>query len=131
MRGAVRGRARPAAVATTVVAVLAYAWWATGLRPFTDPALAATIGGGLAAMVAGALRRRSPGPVHAAPSGGMAVWVALFAALTAWEVAAFLQQPRADHPTLSSISNSVLDAHPVRALAFVVWLAVAAELARR
>ncbi len=59
-----------------------------------------------------------------------AVWAVLLAAVVAWEVIAFLQHPRAQHPTLSSLANEVLADHPLRALAMLVWLGLGAPLGR-
>lgn len=124
--GPVAGRAAAA------VAVAAFAWWAAGLAPFTTPSLVAVVGGGLVAMAAGArwLPRR-PTPVEgAAPPAGLAAWAVLVVALAAWELAAYVQHPRADHPTLSSLANDALRPRVVRAAALAGWLAVAARLAR-
>ncbi len=62
---------------------------------------------------------------------GIATWAALAATAGAWQLAAYLQHPRADHPTLSSLANEVLDSHLARAAAFVVWIAAVRGLARR
>jgi hypothetical protein len=51
--------------------------------------------------------------------------------LVGWELMAWRQQPRVDHPTLSYLSNSLLSSHPLRALAFVGWLALGYRLVRR
>jgi hypothetical protein len=61
-------------------------------------------------------------------SPGVAVWAALFVALAGWELAAFLQHPRVDHPTLSSLAEGVLHYHPARAVAFLAWLGLGASL---
>ena len=116
---------RPGAVAAGVAA---YSWWATGLRSFTWPALVAVLGAGSAAAVVGA---RLP-PVrhpHIPPTARTALW-AVVAVVAGWQLAAYLQHPRAEHPTLSVFANRILDPHPVRALGFLVWLAGAAVLAR-
>ena len=123
----------------TSAAVVGYAWLATGLRPFTSPALVATLAGGLAAIVVGG--RLPPSP---ASPGGMAdqhdgerrlggtlVWVMLTAATAVWQLQAFLQHPRSEHPTLSSLTNDLLQSHPSRTAAMVAWLAVGVWLARR
>jgi len=60
---------------------------------------------------------------------GIAVWVALLAALAIWEIAAFEQHPRDQHPTLSSMTNTALTPEPVRAAAFIGWLALGTALA--
>ncbi|MEW6472119.1 MAG: hypothetical protein AB1679_07605 [Actinomycetota bacterium] len=48
-----------------------------------------------------------------------------------WELQAFVQHPRREHPTLSSLSNDLLRSPTARAVAFVVWLAIGLWLARR
>lgn len=110
-------------------AVATYCWWATGLRPFSWLALLAVVGPGVAAGAWGSrlppiLRSVSLSPVHTA------VLALLLAAVAGWELAAYLQQPRSDHPTLSVLVNRALDPHPVRALALLLWLVCAATLAR-
>ena len=112
----------------------AYAWWATGLRPFSGSLTAAVLGAGIMAMTVGATRRRSAGarPKRRGDVGrGVAVWAVLFVVGSGWEVGAYLQEPRSDHPTVSSLADGVLDPHPVRAVAFMGWVAAAAALARR
>ncbi|MDQ4069019.1 MAG: hypothetical protein M3203_06050 [Actinomycetota bacterium] len=113
-------------VAGTAGAV-AYAWVASGLRPFTRPALAAVLVAGVVVIALGSSRRR-PSDEH---PPGVAVWAVLVAVLGAFELVAYLQHPRADHPTLSFLADQVLDWRPARALAFVAWLAAGMELAWR
>ncbi len=105
-----------------------YAWWAAGLRPFTWPALIAVGVAGVAAVAVGARRRARTGASH---SGGAVVWAVLVVLLAGWEVAAYVQAPRVDHPTLSSLANQVVDWRPARALAFLLWVAAGVDLARR
>lgn len=111
--------------------VLAYAWLASGLRPFTLPALAATLGGGLAAIAVGArLPRRSPFR-NGAVAGGAWIWLALAGAAAAWELQAFLQHPRSAHPTISFLTNNLMQDQITRAGAMLVWIAAGVWLARR
>ena len=114
------------AIGTTV----AYAWWATGLRPFTWPSLLAVVTAGLLAILLGT-RWRKVSEARRDVLPGVWMWGLLCGLLAAWELAAYLQQPRAEHPTLSSLADQVLDGHPLRALAFLVWLTVGVDLARR
>ena len=51
-----------------------------------------------------------------------APWAVLFGLLTAFEVAEYFSSPRRDHPTLSSIADSLMNTHPGRAAAFALWL---------
>lgn len=109
--------------------VVGYAWIATGLQPFTLPALIATLGGGIVVIMVG---RRSSPPVAARETvSGAWLWAALGGAAIFWELQAFLQRPRNDHPTLSSLTNDLLQSHLNRAGAMVVWLAAGWWLARR
>lgn len=116
--------------AAGLFAVGAFAWWATGLRPFTAPPLVVVPLGGLVAMALGArlLPPRTPAPVRPRQ---LARWGALVAAVAVWQLATFLQHPREEHPTLSSLANALFESHPARAVAFLLWLAGAAALARR
>ena len=114
----------------SIAAAAAYAWWATALRPFTWPAYAAVGVSGVIAIVLGTRRRAASLPSTRAVRG-IWVWGVLWALLAGWELAAYLQHPRADHPTLSSLAEPLLDSHPLRAVAFLAWLAIATDLARR
>jgi hypothetical protein len=106
-----------------------YAWWAVGLGAFSAAATVAVVGAGAVAMVAGSRARR-----RGRPTGGVGrvlPWFALAGLLAAVQLIAYAQQPRDEHPTLSSLTNAALDSHAARAAAFVAWLAAAVELARR
>jgi hypothetical protein len=115
--------------AAACLAAVAYAWWAVGLAPFSAAATVAVVGAGVVAAAAGSRARRPAGRTvavrHAAP------WIAVAVAATTLQLASYLQQPRRDHPTLSSLTNALLDSQPARAAAFACWLALAAVLARR
>ena len=110
---------------------MGYAWAATGLRPFTLPSLVATVGGGLLAILVGARLPRRPAPIRRAVTAGGWVWFALAAAIGMWELQSFLQHPRSQHPTLSSLTNTLLESHASRMVALVGWLAGGVWLARR
>jgi hypothetical protein len=122
---------RPGVLAILTLAVGGYAWWATALRPFSLPSLAATLAGGLSFIILGSRFRGAAGSSTQATTAGALTWATLLLLLGAWELAALLQHPREDHPTLSHLANMVLDDHPVRALAFLVWLLVGLDLSRR
>lgn len=108
----------------------AYAWWTAGLRPFTWPALVAVGAAGVGTIVLGTWRRR-PFEPRAHDANGALIWGIVCALLVGWELAAYLQQPRADHPTLSALADRVIEWPPARALAFLAWIAVGADLSRR
>jgi hypothetical protein len=125
-----RGRLRATQLIAAVLLV-AYAWWVVALAPFSGQATTAVVLGGAAAMAVGARQRRRARSPSARDMAGIATWAALAAAAGAWQLATYLQDPRADHPTVSSLANEVLDSHLARAVAFVVWIAAARGLARR
>lgn len=115
--------------AAAFLAVLVYGWWAVSLPSFSGLATSAILVAGLAGVIAGSAKRRPA--LRQAPISAAAPWLMLALAACAWELQAYLQQPRYDHPTLSSLANALLDSHPARAAAFVLWLLTTVELARR
>lgn len=117
------------ALASATAGVVAVAWWVVGLPPFSAAATAAVLAAGVTAMAWGArFRRPRRPPVDRRAATG---WLAVGAAAAAWQLVALVQRPREDHPTLSSMTNALLDSRPARAAAFVAWVAAAAALARR
>lgn len=113
-----------------VVALAMGGWWVAGLEPFSTDAATVVLGAGLVAMAIGRATRR-PARRPSASLEAVAPWIALTGALVAWQLASYVQHPRSDHPTLSSLVNTALDPRPIRALAFAAWLTTAAWLARR
>lgn len=65
------------------------------------------------------------------PARGGSVWLVLAGIAALWELQAFVQHPRREHPTLSSLSNDLLQSQASRALALLIWLAAGVWLARR
>ena len=108
--------------------LLAYAWWVTSLRPFSGATTAAVLGSGVIAIIVGLQARH---PRHGYLRRGAGVWAALVLALLIVELTTYLQHPRSEHPTLSVIVNAALDSHPIRAVAFVAWLAIGVWVAAR
>jgi hypothetical protein len=129
------GAQRWTEIGVMVPVAVGYAWFATALRPFTLPSLAAVLAGGLVGVFLGAAipgPRTDPPPTPApnVPRGSKG-WVGLGAALGLWELASFLQHPRAAHPTLSSRATALFHSHPARALGLLLWFVAAACLAAR
>ena len=131
MRGTT-GRSHPALTASAALATAVYAWCTTGLRPFTGPALGAVLAGGIAAVAVGTgLGRHGSTDGPARSDAGTRPWLVLLVAAVAWELAAYLQRPRSEHPTLSSLANGAFGSHPVRALAMTAWLVLGVRIMRR
>lgn len=120
-------------LAGAIVVGLVYAWIAAGLRPFTYPEDLAVALPVIPVLVATLFWRATP-PPESSPATkpterATVVWVALLVALVAWELAAYASTPRDDHPTLSSIADSIMSTHPGRTFVFALWLALGAALA--
>ncbi|MFN2505012.1 MAG: hypothetical protein ABR540_12450 [Acidimicrobiales bacterium] len=109
--------------------MVVYSWWAVSLPPFSGLATVAVVVPGAAALVLGSVRRRPQRRLQ--PVRGVASWGALLAIGAAWQLTAYVHHPRADYPTLSSLTNAVLEGQPMRAAAFALWLAGSVALARR
>jgi hypothetical protein len=123
-------RARTGVALPAFIGSVMLGWWATGLDPFSGRATAVVLAAGVIAMVPGGARRAAESPRHIAVRAA-APWAVLVGALAAWQGAAYVQHPRSDHPTLSSLTNTALDPRTVRTLAFAGWLIAAGWLARR
>ena len=130
-----RRRATTAAGVTVAVGLSA---WAAVTAPFTAGADAVTaVAIGLVTIeVAAHWRRPAPVPDLRDRARGAAIgprwwpWLALGAALVAWELVCFFLGPRVDHPTVSSLYDSATRWRAVKAACFLGWLCLGAALVR-
>jgi hypothetical protein len=125
---------RPSARSVAAAALAAvYGWWAVVLPPFSWEASVAVVCAGAATALWAAWHRRRAGArgPGEAQGVGLVPWALLAATAAAWQLAAYAQHPRDDHPTLSSLTNAALDSHATRTAAFVVWLVTTVALVRR
>jgi hypothetical protein len=126
----------PRAVAgrRTVIAALlvGYSLLAGATDSFTVLALIVTAiaAAAVIALAVRAATRRPPEPEER-PAGAVAPWVTLGIVVLAWQLAAYLQSPRSDHPTVSSMLDAADTHAPLRAAVFLGWLLVGVALARR
>ena len=92
-------------------------------------AAVAVVGAGVVALLWGATHRHPRScPIE---RRDLAVWIVLAAVLAGWQLAAFVQEPRSMHPTISSIADFVLETHVAQALACAGWLIIMGKLAAR
>jgi hypothetical protein len=123
-----RERVRVLLLLALIVAALAYSWFSGGFRPFTRPmdaAVALPVLGALVASVrAGGRHQPAAGRSPESDRVGAAIWIGLATLLVSWELFAYFSSPRQDHPTLSSIADTVMSTHPGRSLMFALWLAL-------
>jgi hypothetical protein len=114
---------RRGTVAATIFA--AYSLGAAATRPFTWQAdLLTAVPVALLALAALVRWPWHPRP-RAVPAGTHPYlpWLALAAAVVAWELATYLAPgPRAFHPTLSSMADAVDHRYLLKALVFFAWL---------
>ena len=108
--------------------------WAALSDPFTAAADAVTaLGIGVIWLEAAFRRRPVPaGPVPAAePPLRWWPWLVLAVAIVGWELVSFFLGPRVQHPTLSSLYDSVTRWRAAKGVLFAGWLSLGAALARR
>jgi lysylphosphatidylglycerol synthetase-like protein (DUF2156 family) len=111
------------------VVLVAYAALVANVRSFTWPALVLTAIAGTAVLVLATRRTRRSRP--ATTGRGLALWASLAVTVGAWELVAFFQSPRDDHPTISSMLDAGDSHRPLRAALFIAWIVLGRELTRR
>jgi hypothetical protein len=117
-----------AALAASVLAVLGYAWFASGVRTFTRPAEVLTFIPAFAVLLwtiaplRRARQRRPSGSRAPYDPRGIAAWLVLLAAVVGWEMFQLFSKPRERHPTISSLLNSLISTHPSRFVGYLLWL---------
>jgi hypothetical protein len=116
---------------------LLYAWWATGLTPFTAVAtVAVAVPVAVVALVVVARPGRTTagdiGPGAAPPRRRWEPWAVLAAVAVSLETVALVLGGRsATVPTLSTVVDHALGRHAVRGVLFCLWMAVGASAAVR
>jgi len=135
-RRAMVNRRRRALLTAAGVGALLWAWFAGGARTFTRPAEVLTFLPGLAVLAltlrpsARSVRPVGKGGVTPFRRWGVLPWIGVLVAIVGWELAELFSQPRHTHPTISSLTNSLLSTHPSRSLGYLAWLAVGWLLVR-
>ena len=110
------------------VALLAFGWWFTDRRPFSPGALEALAVAAVVVVAAALVHRRrtrtgTPVPRAKWFRTSAVLWCVVVVAVVAWELVA-LPRPRATHPTISSMIESVEQYHVLRLALFVLWVAL-------
>jgi hypothetical protein len=112
-------------------ALVGVAWAAGTTHSFTWPARCITIAAAVSVLVVAACAPRSSGARRTRPERRDVPWGVVAVAAVGWQLAAYSQSPRTDHPTISSMLDAA-DAHaPLRAVVFLGWVALGLVLARR
>ena len=117
-----------------VVVAAAFAWWSTGLRPFTITVYVAIAIPVAALVLVGLARRRGaradvsrrpPVPTRHFGVGTTFPWITLLALVVGLESAGLALGGRSRGvPTLSTVVDHALAWHGIRFLMFMAWIAV-------
>jgi hypothetical protein len=112
--------------------LVAYSWVAGSTAPFSTKALLSVLFPGvvLAVIAYGWHPERIPPPEHLDVTG-FSYWVICVAALFEWEAAAFKDNSRWWHPSLTDLVNPIIAPHPMKSAAILVWLLAGWGLVRR
>jgi hypothetical protein len=106
--------------------IAGYSWWAAGLLPFSAPIdTAVAIPAGIAVALAWG-RNPTGWPADKPPLTWRAAapWLGWIGLLVVLETVNYFSSPRSDHPTLSSMADSLMGSHAGRAAVFAAWLAL-------
>jgi hypothetical protein len=125
-------RARRVRQVVVAGGLVGYSWFAATTVPFTRNALLVVLVPG---AVVGVIAYRRPLPRIPPPRSldlaGSSYWLIAIAALFEWEASAFRDFTSTWHPPLSDLISPVLDFHPVKAAAVMMWLLAGWGLVRR
>jgi hypothetical protein len=123
---------RPALGALAVLGLAGYAWFASGLPAFSGRALAGVLvpGAALGLIAYGRPPERIPAPDRLDLTG-FSYWAICVALLLEWEASAFRDNSLPWHPSLTGLIDPLIQPHPVRGAAFLVWLLAGWALVRR
>jgi hypothetical protein len=127
-----RSSGRPARDTLIVLALAGYAWVASAAAPFSGRALVSVLvpGAALGVIACGRPPERIPAPDRLDVTG-FSYWAICIAATLEWEASAFRSGSHRWHPSLTQLIDPLIQPHPVRSGAFLVWLLAGWALVRR
>ncbi len=131
--GPLAAQQRAAGPGTLIVLALAgYAWVASAAAPFSGRALVSVLvpGAALGVIACGRPPERIPAPDRPDVTG-FSYWAICIAATLEWEASAFRSGSHPWHPSLTELIDPLIQPHPVRSGAFLVWLLAGWALVRR
>ena len=95
--------------AAAFAVLIAYGWWATALPAVHGRGDGARSWGRAQPPMTWSAIHRHVQPRSGVRRPGIMGWIILFGILVAWQGAAYWQRPRSEHPTVSSMTNAVLE----------------------
>jgi len=125
--------ASPARNAVMGAAMVGYAWLLAATAPFSTRALLGVLlpGAVLGVIAYGRPPERIP-PPDSVDVTGFSYWVICIALLFEWEASAVRDNKSpAVHPSLTDLINPLIEPHPVKTVAIVIWLLSGWALVRR
>jgi hypothetical protein len=125
----VRRPLRKVAVGTGLAA---YSWVAGSAAAFSaESLLSVLLPGAVMGFIAyGRPPQRIP-PPESIDVAGFSYWVIVIAALFEWEAAAFRSGAKWWHPSLTALVNPIIQPHPVKSAAIMLWLLSGWALVKR
>jgi hypothetical protein len=112
--------------------LVGYSWVAGSTVPFSIKALLFVLFPGLvlAVIAYGWHPERIPAP-ESIDATGFSYWAICIAVLFEWEAAAFKDNSRWWHPSLTDLVNPIIAPHPMKSAAILIWLLAGWALVRR
>jgi hypothetical protein len=125
-------RVRPVRTVVVGAGLVAYAWVASAMAPFSTRALIGVLlpGAVLGAIAYGRPPERIPAP-QTMDVAGFSYWAIAVAVLLEWEASAVLSGSQWRHPSLTEVISPLIAPHPLRTAAMLAWLAGGWALVRR
>jgi hypothetical protein len=109
-----------------------YCWVAGGTAPFSAKALLSVLlPGAVVAVIAYGRGPERIQPPDSLDITGFSYWIVVLGALFEWEASAFRDNSAWWHPSLTKLVDPLIAPHPVKSLAFLLWLLAGWGLVRR
>lgn len=112
--------------------LVGYSWMAGGTKPFSATALLSVLfPGAVIAVIAYGRAPERIKPPDSLDITGFSYWIVVLGALFEWEASAFRDNSVWSHPSLTLLVDPLIGPHPIKTIAFLLWLLAGWGLVRR